>query len=403
MNPDSSVSRSLGVLKLIALVILAAIVTSADPVAQVYGQSGVTITEETDDGLIARVTRLLEAGVSADVIFNHEASRGNAVFSVVNAAIIADLDRETEFRWTADILLGGFPATACGCIDFEKEDEWNEISYDALRPKTVAEAARVFFEDDLHLARLNEDFVHGLFPVAELAQILELQSLWYRILPVRNHPVANGVFVSIYQNEEEIIVDGNLGLVREAVDSGDEYMPVIFHYYKNETIPIGRYPEIIDSGMVSEILKDVDLYVNAPPNWKQGDFHAEMTVEEIENLVTIPEKDDIDPELWAIIETRLTNDGFQVPVILTSESGFSVDLHNSVETVSVAKEIGIELIPVVLFKPPGLSNMMSLCRRIIRDEFEDGRRYIANFGSGGPSLPPPPPDSPPPPPPPVTP
>ena len=222
------------------------------------------------------------------------------------------------------------------------------------------------------------------------------QSLWYRILPVRSHPIPPGVFVSLYRDEEEIIVDGNLGLVLEAMERGDELMPVMFQYYEKGTIPINRYPELITADDVNEIFGDLDRKASLPPNWKFGDFHADMTVEEIENLARIPDKEDVDPELWDLIENDLSNNGFLIPTILASESTWDVRLFNSPERVAVAKDLGFPVIPVVLIEPPPHSQTMSLCRKLVRDHLDDPFLLSQLGNAGGPSQQPPPPMEPPP-------
>jgi hypothetical protein len=360
------------------------------------------------EDLYSRIDKLLGRGYSADSIYNHEISKGNAIYSVVNAAVVADPDRETEFRWLADVMLPGFPGSACGCYSFRQERDWNEITYESLDPKTVIEVSRRFFENREHLARFFEGQAHGLFPVAELERLLKESSLWYRVLPVRSHPVPEGVFVSMYENGDEIVVDGNLGAVQSAVARGDELMPVLFHYYWDDTIPIGRYDEELTADDASDILSDLSTEVSPVPNWKVGDFHAWMKIEEVEELVNIPEKDDIDPELWDKIHTDLTVNGFTFPVILTPGEGIAnYKLYNSVERVSVARELGELRVPVVLMEPPRRPNQISRCQQLVRD-VEDGGFGVfrtSSGGAGGPPLNDPPPPPPPPvvPPPPVTP
>jgi hypothetical protein len=350
-----------------------------DPYLGRYSENAIDLLKIENDlnELTSRVKKLLDTGFSPEVIYSNEASRGNALYTVVDAAVAADPFREPEFRWIADQVLGGMPDTACGCVNFERKREWKEISYDALEPKTVEEAARVYFEDGFHLSRLIENSSHGLFPVRELIGLFDEQKLWYRVLPVRNHPLPPGVYVSIYEDEEQIIVDGNLGMVLGALNRGDEYMPVIFQYYHEGHIPISRYPEQIASSEVEEILNDDDIWVSPPPDWLSGDFHAYMTIEEIENLAEIPEKEDVEKELWDEIYADLSENGFLLPVILSKDGEWDIEVSNSIERVSVAKELGIPLIPIAIFEPPPFPNHSSSCRRIIR---EGEYRFPGNAG-----------------------
>ena len=343
--------------------------------------------------LLSRTEELLKQGFSAYTIINNEISKGNAINAIVKAASIASPERETEFRWLADMMLPGFPDSACNCQSFQQDRPWNEITYDSLEQKTVAEVTRLFFEEDKHLARFDQNNSHGLFPVRELAKLLEESSLWYRILPVRDHPMPASVFVSLYKNGEEVVVDGNLAAVQHAMEQGDEYMPVLFHYFWESTIPIGRFPKEITSGDVAGVLGDITTVISPAPHWEVGGYHAVMTINELKALVFIPEKDDIDPELWARIESDLRVNGFIFPVILTPGSGFGdYQLFNSVERVAVAEGIGQPSIPVLLLEPPWRPIVISQCRRVLRND--DSEQEFSRFrgGAGGP----PPPDSPPP-------
>jgi len=363
--------------------------------------------------MFKRVERLLQYGYSADAIYSHEISKGLNIVSIVDAASLSEPSRETEFRWLADLLLPGYPGTACGCNDFRKDRNWNEIAYDSLEPKTIEQVARVYFDNGQHLSRFSEKSAHGLFPVKELAQLLRESSLTYRILPVRNHPIPAGVFVSIYKDNEEIVVDGNLGAVQAAVARGDEFIPVIFHYYWDGIVPIGRFPEVLTSGDVSGILDDLGTILSPVPNWRAGDYHAWILIEEVEDLVNIPEKDDIDPELWDRIEIDLKTNGFAFPVLMTPGEGIAnYQLYNSVERVAVAKHMGKLRVPVVMLEPPHRPDQISLCRKLVRQDHRDGYGQAGSYGffgggSGGPPLlddpPPPPPPPPVVPPPPVTP
>jgi hypothetical protein len=345
------------------------------------------------ENLFSRIDRLLKDGYSANVIYNDEVAKGNTIYSIVNAAVLSDPDRETEFRWLADLMLPGMPETACECSSFERDRDWVEIPYEALEPKTIEEVGRVFFEEDQQLARLNVNSTHGQFPVKELAQLMNEQSLWYRVLPVRNHPVPNAVFVSLYFDEQEVVVDGNLGLVQDAIDRGDEQIPVIFHYYQEGTMPVGRYPEQLTSDDAKEIFRNHDIEVSPVPNWKAGDYHAMMAIEQIENLVSLPEKDDIAPELWAAIEADIKANGFSFPVVLTSSSGAGgIKLYDSEERVVVARELGWQGVPLVIIEPPENPIRMSQCRRLVRGAVDEPiffrSRYAGVPGNpGGPSIP----------------
>jgi hypothetical protein len=364
--------------------------------------------------MFKRVERLLEYGYSADAIFGHEISKGLNIVSIVDAASLSEPSRETEFRWLADLMLPGYPGTACGCNDFERDRNWNEIAYDSIEPKTIEQVARMYFDNGQHLSRFSDTDAHGMFPVEELAQLLSESSVSYRVLPVRSHPIPVGVFVSFYKDNEEIVVDGNLGAVQAAVARGDEFMPVLFHYYWDGIVPIGRFPEDLTSGEVSGILGDLGTTLSPVPNWRAGDYHAWLPIEEVEDLVNIPEQDDIESELWDKILFDLKTNGFVFPVLMTPGNGIAnYKLYNSVERVAVAKHLGKLRVPVVLLEPPKRPEQISQCRKLVRDEQGDGFGQSTSYafsqgGSGGPPLvadgiPQPPPLPPVVPPPPVTP
>ena len=187
---------------------------------------------QAQESMYANVARLLAEGYAPTPIFNHEVSNGGAIFRIVDAAVEADPDREAEFRQQALDLLSGLPRSACLGNTHQPLRDWNTFESEDVQPSTVAEVARLFFEEDQEVTRLDSTDSHGSYPVSELLALASDSSFWYQVLPVRDHPVPEPVYVSLYTEGSQVVVDGNLGRLAEAEQNGEESIPVVFHYHR---------------------------------------------------------------------------------------------------------------------------------------------------------------------------
>ncbi|MGB5707880.1 MAG: hypothetical protein WBM41_13745, partial [Arenicellales bacterium] len=195
--------------------------------------------------LYSDVDRLLSNGYAAEVVINHKISEGSPVYSIIDAAIRHAPDREIEFRLLGLNLLSGLPRSACAGSAYSPIRPWSSIQYEPLDPKTVAEVARLYFEEDKKLTFLRPSDSHGNFPVDELVKLTKQDSFWYRVLPVRDHPLPNAVFVSLYQEGERIVVDGNLDGLDRAARDGEEMVPVVFQYNPKKTVPVSQFSGLV--------------------------------------------------------------------------------------------------------------------------------------------------------------
>ena len=341
--------------------------------------------------LATDVAELISNGYMPDAVYQDQLSYGHAIYAIVEAAADHDPDRESEFRYLAEILLGGaLPRTACGG-NYHPDDGWKTLAVEELEENTIAEVARLYFDEGVQLTRLLGNGSHGNFPVSELGDLISQSDQWYEILPVRDHPLQDAVFVNLYLETGEISVDGNMGKVSEAIAQGKETMPVVFHYYPPNVLPVGA----IESDNVG--LEIIDMFqadstrVSPPPTWPSGDFTAMMNIEDLEDRFDIPDKDEVDDDLWQAIEADLRANGFTFPIIIVMAAGQGdLNLYNSAERISVARELGESVVPTAFFYEPDYENdVNSYCYRLVRGEQE-----LAEFGnprnSGNPGGPPPP-------------
>lgn len=336
--------------------------------------------------LQAEVADLLEAGYPPSVIYYHTVSKGARIYQAVDAAVLADPGREPEFRNVGVNMLSYLPPSACGPYGYQVSTSPQlrrlDYEYEGLGEKTVAEVARRFFENGDRLTRL-QDGAHGLFPVNELADLAAQGGGWYNILPVRNHPIQDGVFVALYRDGQQVVVDANLDRVRQAQEAGLTAMPVVFQYIDENEIPVSRLP-----GAGKDVLdkyRSETVRVSAGPNWKNGDYVAHYKLENLEEMVDLPEREDIDEDLWQRIEADLNQNGFSYPAMVRiSASG--VDLFNSPERVAVAKARGDTDIPVTfIYELTPTGDIPAPCSALI------------SSGGGPPPAPPLPPKPPQPP------
>lgn len=365
-----------------------------------------------NDDLQEEVRELLNLGYMPDAIIYDQIAKGNALHAIANAAAGVDRQREAEFRYLSQyIAMGALPRTACGGSYPSAGEKWISITYDDLSEKSVSEVANIYFDGGVVLALLEDGRSHGPFSVSELADIAATSSEWYDILPVRNHPVQNAVFVSIYKETESISVDGNLGRLAEAEARGDQTIPVVFHYYPEGVLPVGSIESDQVGLEVIDLFKSDSVRISPPPNWKSGDYHLMMSMDDMEDVFDIPDKEDIDDDIWDAIEADLSANGFIFPIIVQMAAGkASIEVFGSKERASVARDLGINNIPLVYFYEPIPENGINAdCFRLIRGEDTQLASFFApNFsgnhgGPPSPPTPPPPPTPPVPPPPPVTP
>lgn len=327
------------------------------------------------------VADLLKAGYPPSVIYYHTVSKGARIYEAVNAAILADPAREAEFRDVGINLISYLPSAACGPYGYQVSTsprlQRRDYEYDDLEQKTVEEVAGRFFEKGERLTRLV-DGAHGMFPVKELADLAAQGGNWYSILPVRGHPVQDGVFVSLYRNGRQVVVDANLDRVRQAQEAGLTTMPVIFQYVYENEVPISRLCCPATGKEVVDKYHSDTIRVTSGPNWKNGDYVANYGIGDLEEVVDIPAREDIDDELWQRIEADLEQNGFSYPVMVRISST-RVELFNSPERVAVAKARGESEVPATFIYEPGPNvNIPAPCSVIVAGS------------PGGPPPPPPP-------------
>ncbi len=355
--------------------------------------------------MYTNVARLLGSGYAPEPIFNHEVANGNAIFRIVDAAVNADPDREAEFRHAALNMLSGLPNSACLGNSHQPIREWNTFAGSDVQPASVAEAARMFFEDGHEVNRLDGNDSHGSYPVSELLSLGSPDSYWYRVLPVRDHPVPDAVFVSLYTEGSRVVVDDNLGRLAQAQQNGEESVPVVFHYYRGGTVPSSDFTGDSPADAIIEAHSADNVKVSPPPNWKSGDYNESISIEDIKSHADIPEREDVDPGLWQEIEDDIRQNGFSFPVSLLL-GGNQLNLHNSAERVAVAESLGQTSVPIAFFYQPAERPLqLSGCARLIAGEGEGAVPGIDSItgadqrpgNPGGPPPPPPPPPTPPPP------
>lgn len=327
-----------------------------------------TTPAAAQQSLYSEIDRLLEEGITPEVIFNDAVSKGDSIFRIIDAAVRADSLREAEFRLLGLSMLSGLPRSACVGTSYEPQRPWNSVEYDRLSPKTVSEVARLFFEEDEQLTRLNSSDSHGEFSVEELAKFQSEDTFWYRILPVRDHPLPDVLFVSLYLESRQVVIDGNLGRLERAIKSGETTVPVVFQYNRGKFIPTSDFSSENGGEAIIDAYESDGFKLTQAPNWRSGDFHSMMLISDLDVRFEIPEREDIDDQLWLRINEDLRQNGFTFPILIILH-GTEATLHYSAERISVARSLGETIVPVAFFYAPvdvRLGN--SGCARLIAGE-----------------------------------
>ena len=112
----------------------------------------VSLAATAQESLYDEVDMLLASGYSPNAIYYHEVAKGNAIYTIVDAAAKSDPDSEAEFYYLAESILSEFGRSACAGNFYAKTRDWNVVTYDSLEPKSVEEVARLFFTEDKALS-----------------------------------------------------------------------------------------------------------------------------------------------------------------------------------------------------------------------------------------------------------
>ncbi len=372
----------------------------------------------------------LEQGYPSVSVMLHGVSMGMSINDVVYLAVKSNPQRAKEFYDTAVSLLPSLPGWAIQNEDGSDRYYVNYTASELGAQTTVAEVARRFFEQNMRLAPFPKWYTGGYhLKVAtdELAGLVK-DSWWYRqgnLQPNSPRSAPNRpIFVSLYGDRNEIVVDSGAGRIRNAQQQGIRELPVVFVYNDIRTRPISRYRADIKVKAIVDDFFESGIKLTAVPEWRQvGDHHIVASVAELMELIDTIDKKDIDPARWSAITQEIRNNGFNAPLLISLlNSGDGRMWVDEADRITAAAELGVEQVPVVLLyhdigRPPcgqPIRTTALICSAALAAgadasicQLPPGVRapspgYFASGGGGGFPAPSPTPTPPPPPPPPTT-
>lgn len=329
----------------------------ADLGEDAHVQSTGEVRIDVDREAYEELARLFNLGYPPATVMMHAITTGMSLNDILFIAVKSDVSRAQEFYRTAESLVPALPGWVCQAeVDQDRYVKSVNLSDLGDNP-TIRQVAALFFNDNRRVIPFpdwSKGKVHMTASVDELASLVNPDD-WYvpgeddgtpRTAP--NRPV----FVSLYKDSGEIVVDSGAERIRRAREQGIKRLPVVLVYNNMRQRPISSFgPDVT----VSELAQDFysqGVELTAVPEWRVGDYHKLATPEELRQVVDVPTREGIPPEQWSAVEQELRANNMRLPrpLLLTLvRSGPGRAWINDPTTLAVASDLGITELPVVLF------------------------------------------------------
>lgn len=370
-----------------------------------------SIRLDIDRRTFNEIQSFLEQGYPTVSVMLHGITMGLSINDVVYLAVKSNPQRAKEIYDTAVSLLPSLPGWAIQDEDSSDRYYTNYAVSELGSQSTVTEVARRFFEQNMRLSPFPE-WYEGAYHISVTTgefERLRTDSWWYQegnLQPDSPRSALNRpVFVSLYRDRNEIVIDTTTDRIRNARRQGVGELPVVFVYNDLRTRPISRYSADVK---VKEIVDDFfnrGLKLTPVPEWRQvGDYHMIASVAELMELLDIVDKKDVDPARWSAITEDIQNNGFNAPLLISLfNSGEGRIWANEPERLAAAAELGIDQIPVVFLyhdirRPPcgqPIRSTALLCAAAIAAGADPSicqptrgtSRYVPPGGGGGSASP----------------
>jgi len=306
---------------------------------------------DVDRRVLEEVVQLLDHGYPLQSIYLHGVGRGMPIDDMVFLATRARPAEAARNARVAIEMLPSLPAWACHDDAHSSDDRYAPVySADELGPiTTIREVSTRFFEYNERLSPFpnwSEDQVHARVPTSELRDLAS-EGHWYKNTWA-DRPENSGIFVSLYRHENRILIDGNLDQIAEATAAGEASMSVVIVYNDEFQRPVSDFGDVQTEDVVDAYF-DRGLELTHVPNWNKpyGDFHHVSSIENIEQYVDLPEKDEIDEARWEALEVELSGAGFnEQPVLISIYENDHKVWVDEPERLTVAKSLGMDSAPV---------------------------------------------------------
>lgn len=313
---------------------------------------------EIDPRIYNEIRNFIQQGMPPASVMLHAVSLGVPIDDVVEMCTRADGSRAQLFYDTAISLLPSLPGWACRASRSSAGRHAPNFNAESLGPAPSAkEVASRFFDSDARLSPFPDwesGASHMNASTQELLSMLDEQEYWYQ--PGSQTSSANQsfdprrpVFISLYQDRDQAVIDSDPGLIRAAAAAGLPTMPVVFIYNEAYQRPISRFGNDVSLREVADEFFSSGHEVTPVPEWRSGDYHMKAETDEIRDMFDIPSRDQIDPARWADIEADLRVNGFKKPLMVTMLRDGERMWVDQPERAAVAAELGMAEMPIVYY------------------------------------------------------
>ena len=313
-----------------------------------------------------------DAGYPPASIMLQGISLGMSIEDVVYLAVKADPGRGREFYDTAVNLLPSLPGWACrtGSVPDRYAGFY---TLDQLGTQnSIISVANAWFDNNRQLTPFpdwKQGRAHMNASVSELASLLNGQKFWYR----SGGAHASSLFVSLYKDSNEVVIDGGVEAIRRAQQAGEATLPVVIVYNQGHQRPLSRYsPDVTVSEIAHDFFEN-RVEITPVPEWKEGDFHLSANIGELQSLLHASNGKEISPGEMAAAEQKIKNNAGMVkdPLLLTLlRTGGGTAWIDRPATLEAAESMGISKVPVTLFYEDidrQACGVPSSCRELICD------------------------------------
>ena len=347
--------------KQIIYVVLAAIsllVFSGNSIAEITNDKHITsdndsVSLDIDSCTYNEVRQFLEQGYPVSSVMLHGVILGLSIDDVVYLATTSNVERAQEIYDTAIDLLPSLPGWSCR--NASDSSSRYEKGYDAKdlgsQPSLQAIADR-FFGNEERMVPFPEWLngkSHVNISTDELISNLKEQ-WWYKLYPGKPPKASLPIFVSLYKDNSEVIVDSNYAsILNSAKQRGIDKLPTVIVYNEELQRPISRYGNDPTVELVASKFFSEGEILTPPPDWREGDYHMFAKMDELKEQFEIPDKDKVDPERWEQLTNDLKQKGVDPPVLIILYRNGSRKWINEADRVAAAAELGMTEMPVVFF------------------------------------------------------
>jgi len=302
---------------------------------------GQQIYNEASTPTKLEMLRLLSKDTPSMMVFLTALSMGLDIENILQASVQYEPEKGRDLAASAVSLLPvlkestGYLYSGYQLEDLEREDE--------QKPYSVEEVIEKFFEQRLVL-RPYPDWFEGQYHfMASAAELKRLQTpqkdvRWYRNKGTENTNGKRPIFVSLYESNSSILIDGEERITQALKEDPKALLPVVFIFNRVNERSVDNlgYPLTIKG--VQDAYTQKNLMLTPTPEWQLGEYHFYASMDQFYDFFNIPEEDDFEPEVWQSLleeaeDYSVTNTSFLLVVLgSTGGSGGEANAHININT-----------------------------------------------------------------------